>query len=108
MDESITMIHTTKGATVWLRHKVRIVSNQYAQQTGVSVQPWGGRDQSLKFEFQISLIPFSIDFFLGNKQRNTKQKGSPDSWFASMERILLARDHYLLDETVLVTLEVNQ
>ena len=51
------------------------------------------------------------DFFLGNKQRNSKQKGLlRTTAFASMDRTLLARDNslYLLDETVIVTLGVNQ
>jgi hypothetical protein len=53
----------------------------------------------------------STDFFLSNKQRNSKtNKLLQTTAFASMDRILLARDDYLylLDKTVLVILEVNQ
>jgi hypothetical protein len=50
-----------------------------------------------------------IDFFLGNKQRNSKtSKLLQTTAFASTDRTLLARDDYLLDETVLVTLGVNR
>ena len=52
-----------------------------------------------------------VDFFLGNKQRNSKQRGLLQTTaLASTDRTLLARDDslYLLDKTVLVTLGVNR
>jgi hypothetical protein len=52
----------------------------------------------------------AVDFFLGNKQRNSQTKGGllQTTAFASTDRTLLARDYYLLDDTVLVKLEVNR
>ena len=59
--------------------------------------------------FSRTFLP--ADFFLGNKQRNSKHRGLLQTTaLASMNRTLLARDDslYLLDETVLVSLGVNR